>query len=59
MEQLQQEQQFNNSVCECKKPDSGKLSITIHNPNTKEQTAKYLAKLILQGLEDKNYGDGV
>lgn len=31
-----------------------KCSVTIHNPNSPEETAKYLAKLIIQELEQKD-----
>lgn len=59
MKQLQQEQQFNQVPGNLKVGDKQKKSIHIHNPNTKEQTAKYLANLILQGLLGKDYEDKI
>jgi hypothetical protein len=57
MKQIQQEQQLDQVSCDLGIRDKQKKTINIHNPNTKEETAKYLAKLILQGLEEKAFGD--
>lgn len=57
MEQLQQEQQFNRGEEGAGGRSTKKMKLHIHNPNTGEQTAKYLAKLVIQGLEQKDCGD--
>lgn len=59
MKQLQQEEQFNQVACNDKLRNKKKNAMNIHNPNTQEQTAKYLARLILQGLEQKDSEDGL
>lgn len=58
MEQLQQEQQFKQVASNLRVGVRQKKSINIHNPNTSEQTAKYLAGLILRSLE-KDWGDSL
>ncbi len=59
MKQLQQEQQFKQVPSNQKPRNKQKYTLQIHNPNTKEQTAKYLADLILEGLEGKAYGEKI
>lgn len=54
MKQLKQEKQFDDAKESKRNKDENSETIFIHNPNTRESTAKYLAKLLIQGLE-KNY----
>ncbi|MFV0342488.1 MAG: hypothetical protein ACK5JH_06285 [Anaerocolumna sp.] len=56
MEQLEQNQQLEQAEYNTVVREKQKQGITIHNPNTDEETVKYLASLILQGLKDKHPG---
>lgn len=59
MKQLKQEQQFNHAEDIKLSKDEIKGTVTIHNPNSREETAKYLAKLVIQELEQRDRGDGL
>lgn len=59
MKQLKQEQQFNHAQERIINRNESNGTTIIHNPNSREETAKYLAKLVLQGLEQRECGDKI